>query len=430
MIEKSSSMCSQWRGIFHEFPTSRASFIGLILVFITVTVSGQPDRLSSKAWTWTDQNGVTRSRAELEKIIKDNELWFKSNADQGRFGYLGHANLSDANLVGWDLSGADMVGAILVRANLVGAKLNRVRLDYANLSGAVLDDADIVGAHLENANLSGAHISGKANLSDANLNGADLSGSNLMGADLTRARLQGVDLSQANLFHADLRGVCFECKTNPSSEEIAYGANIELLTYKVSPSALLKLRKQFEDDGFRDAERKITYALKRRETVDEGAVERWFNTIAFDWTSQYGMSPGRALFIWLYLFLVCSIIYGAFIHSTGESGLYRVQHGPQNTIEERLSPRPIPPGPRLRFAIAVMGREARVAGYALYFSLIIAFSLGVWDIKFGKWLRQFPKTEYDLKPIGWLRPVAAAQAALSVGLLVLWVLTYFGRPFN
>jgi hypothetical protein len=55
----------------------------------------------------------------------------------------------------------------------------------------------------------------------------------------------------------------FEPRSIPELSGIASAKNLELLTYRDNPVALVQLRKQFEDDGFRGQERKITYALKR-----------------------------------------------------------------------------------------------------------------------------------------------------------------------
>ena len=364
--------------------TSPARYLTLILTLAVSATSGQAAPPSPKPWTWEDLHGVTRTRAELDRILQDSELLRDSNGKQGHLA---------------DLRGASLAGADLHAANLESANLQHAKLTGADLSGADLFHADLTGADLEQANLK------SANLEKAHLTHADLTG-------------------------ADLTGVNYEPTSNPPSESIAEAENIEALAYRDSPSALVQLRKQLDNDGFRAAERKITCALKRGEAAKDGWVERWFNTIAFDWTSEYGMRPGRALLIWLLLFVVCSIIYGVFIHRAGESGIYLVPIGPQKLPEKRLSLGPIAPGSRGEFLLHALGRETRVAFYALYFGLITAFSLGIWDINFGKWLHQFPRTEYDLKPKGWARPVAATQAILSVGLIVLWILTYFGRPFE
>lgn len=68
---------------------------------------------------------------------------------------------------------------------------------------------------------------------------------------------------------------------------------------------------------------------------------------------------------------------------------------------------------------------------ALCFSLLSAFNVGFRDINFGRWLHLLTKkSEYDLKAVGWARTVSGFQSLLSVYLIALWVLTYFGRPFG
>lgn len=40
------------------------------------------------------------------------------------------------------------------------------------------------------------------------------------------------------------------------------------------------------------------------------------------------------------------------------------------------------------------------------------------------------KHECNLKAVGWARRVSGFQSLLSVYLIALWVLSYFGRPFG
>jgi len=105
----------------------------------------------------------------------------------------------------------------------------------------------------------------RANLDHANLSGANLTGANLTDANLTNANLFGADLTGAYLYAANLDRAIFEPKSLPTLTGILQTQNLELLTYSHNPAALVQLRKQFEDGGLRKQERKITYALKRRE---------------------------------------------------------------------------------------------------------------------------------------------------------------------
>ena len=66
----------------------------------------------------------------------------------------------------------------------------------------------------------------------------------------------------------------------------------------------------------------------------------------------------------------------------------------------------------------------------MYFSLLSAFSLGWRELNVGTWIARVQPREYVLRATGWVRTVAGIQSLLSVYMLALWVLTYFGRPFE
>jgi len=51
-------------------------------------------------------------------------------------------------------------------------------------------------------------------------------------------------------------------------------------------------------------------------------------------------------------------------------------------------------------------------------------------INVGTWLARVQTREYTLRATGWVRAVAGVQSLLSVYLLAMWVLTYFGRPLG
>ena len=73
--------------------------------------------------------------------------------------------------------------------------------------------------------------------------------------------------------------------------------------------------------------------------------------------------------------------------------------------------------------------EARLFCTSFYFSLLSAFSLGWRALNVGTWIARVQSREYVLRATGWVRTVSGIQSLLSVYLLALWVLTYFGRPF-
>jgi len=360
--------------------------------------SGVPQ--SCKQWAWKDRDGHWHSCGDLDKILEENELWVGSDQKSGARA---------------DLNGAD--------------------LDYAGLSGAYLRRADLSGGYLSHANLSGAF------LLDADLSHAYLYWTDLRSADLTDTDLSGAWLEGANLSRS-----IFEPKKFPALESIAGAQGLELLTYFQSPAPLTQLRKQFQDAGFREQERAITCALNRREAELDSFVERWFKRIAFDLTCAYGFQPGRPLRIVGLLWLLFSIVYVVFIRRSGKSksGIYVVaarlsgSESHTRTIQVRSNTVYTPKQAKKRFGPLRLWwlrrkwlrREWRVLRAAMFFSLMSAFNIGFRDINFGRWLRLLTKREYDLKAVGWARTVSGFQALLSVYLIALWVLSYFGRPFG
>jgi hypothetical protein len=284
----------------------------------------------------------------------------------------------------------------------------------------------------------------RADLSNADLTGAILVGAKLNGATLREADLTGVSLSIAHLKRADL-------------------------TYTSYLDALVQLRKEFQEAGLREQERKITHALKRREAELswEGCKSRelpeidvytqkhktrailWspdsnlancgafvLNRVFFDWTCQYGMSPGRPLSLGLLVWVLCSILYFACIHTSGEAGLYRIyapgiRDNPSETRRvERISPSGEIHARGWRRIFQFLRQEWLVLRASMFFSLMSAFNIGFRDINFGRWLRLLTRQEFDIKAVGWARVVAGWQSLLSVYFIALWVLTYFGRPFG
>ena len=236
------------------------------------------------------------------------------------------------------------------------------------------------------------------------------------------------------MWGADLRDAVFEPTNLPTLEWTAEAQHLELTTYYKNPGPLTQLRKQCQDASYHEQERAITCALNRGEAERDSPIERWFKRIAFDYTCQYGLTPGRPLRIVLCLWLFFSFVYAVFMHQPGPSGIYfigsRVWRGRSNTQGIQIRPRAIRATNWWKFPFLWLRREWRVLRAAMFFSLMSAFNIGFRDINFGRWLRLLTKREYDLKAVGWARTVSGFQSLLSVYLIALWVLTYFGRPFG
>lgn len=439
---------------------------------------------------WLESRESLGQRANLSGAILDG---VDLSAADLRKANLVKANLSRANLRGAKLGQAQLGGANLESADLRSAELIRAEIGGANLRHAILMDSQLNAAILAGADLFGANMH-RTKLIGAILSGADLSSADLAFANLSMVDLRGAKLAGSwGWISVDLNGALFEPESIPRAEVMAPARDLRFLIFDRNPSQLVGLRNLFREGGYREQERQMTYAMKRTETewsldfdpliqerkeaaravrepyweidrlsilrelrIKQGAANLglegrlvWstckseplnciaylFNRIFFDLTCQYGMSPSRPLLIGLVLWFLCAFVYTALVHTNGVSGLYRIETeserspaGKTVVIQIRLEPLGSRKG--VRKVGRLLLREWRVFRTAMFFSAMSAFNIGFRDINFGRWLRMLTRREYDIKAVGWARVVTGWQSLISVYLIALWVLTYFGRPFE
>ena len=410
-----------------------------------------------KQWTWKDAGQDSRTRAELDAILKAHEGWLETHEDEGskRLGTTQDpqpVQLS-RDLRGADLRGADLRGAHLSMADLRGADLRGAHLSMADLRGVNLSGAHLSDAHLHAAGLSGAHLNGAdlngadlnsaylsgADLSDAYLNGADLSEADLSGAHLSDAHLSGAHLPDADLSGAylngaylsgaDLSGTFFQPSKNPAPESIAYAGHLDRLTWIDNSGPIFALRKSLLEAGFRDAGRQLTASIHRHD-------QSWLETWLFDRTCAWGANWLRPLGLVGVLSVLCTVIYWAGMHFGKRSGLYLAATGQRITTskgkERVFRIRVLRPAwtKWYRYIPRFLGRELRALGTAFLFSLMSVFNIGFREFNFGRWIRMLQPREFDIRARGWMRTVSGLQSLLGVLLVALSLLSYFGHPFD
>jgi pentapeptide repeat protein len=375
----------------------------------------------------------TPTSEELAAVLGNHQAWLGSGREPGDER---RANLCQANLQGVGLPGADLQGA--------------------NLLSAILAEADLRRANLQGANLFNARVQG-----------AVLHGTDLAGADLSFANLQGA-VYEPNPDPAKL----------PAFWTLIYSRNqLDKLVFRRSPAALVVLREAFKKGGMHTQERQLTYAIehtKMRQAWDPpewllvwdpgelgwvwgesdpkgvdtrpwleklwGKLESVFKLVAFELPSDYGMSYGRPLKILVGSITGFSFLYViALFTARGRAGIWvtwptdRVYQ--EEGAKEATRVTTMFFFPRLQAWAAgrwwgVFLRGVSVPLIGLYFSLLSSFSLGWRELNVGTWIARVQPREYVLRATGWVRTVSGIQSLLSVYLLALWVLTYFGRPFE
>ena len=322
--------------------------------------------------------------------------------------------------------------------NLYNADLTSATLKGTVLTGAILDCAILSEANLESALLSYAYLRGTI-LRDADLESADLRYANLTSADLRDATIK-----DALLLGARVTDAIFAPVSVPSSDYVAAIEGLDAVTFPAGrQDGLVRLRELLREAGLRDAEREVTYAIESRmarHAIESTDVLRKIDGVArvafFEYTTMWGREPSRALLMIVIVWIAATFFYWLAIlpgdhwllimseRRSDIHGIYKVWIG------QRLEP-------QLQGKVTMATRAQRVCreswasmGWALYFSLLSAFQIGWRDVNLSTWITRMQYGEFLVRGHGWVRTVAGIQSLLSVYLLAIWALTYFGRPFN
>ncbi|WP_054697680.1 pentapeptide repeat-containing protein [Desulfosarcina cetonica] len=414
------------------------------------------EQKQAKPWTGRLADGTVIHADDLTRTLAEHRKWLRGEAG-GKQAELQRAKLSGADLEGAGLARANLQGARLEEANLEEAVLNRANLKEAvlikaNLKGAVLIKANLKGAGMDEANLQGAEYNWqslqgagliKASLQGAGLNEAKLEGARLNEAKLEGARLNEAKLEGAELIKANLQGAIFEIEPNtlPEIRSTGTAVNLAFLRYKESPHALIELREAFKKYGLRQQEREITYAIKHSGYLNAMAgkdIETKFQVIAgrllFDLPCQWGMAPMRPLIILLIGIAFFSPVYILAIKKRKKylsaNGYAVKKESKTDGIWKTWIPE------RARRDLGGNAPELLACGWwgaigiGIYFSVLSAFQVGWKDLNVGSWIARMQPREYRLHASGWMRFVSGLQSLISVYLLALCVLSYFGRPFE
>jgi len=428
----------------------------------------------TSAWHWRDRNGRVHNRAALDSVLARHYQWLESEGKLGRRADLAGAYLYGANLVRARLKGANLRGAILSRARLDAADLSGADLGLSNLEQAVMYGANLPSAQLPRATVRSADLRSAflelANLSQADLRHANLCGATLANATLGGALLWGADLRDANLIFARLRGpvdppgeagivrqdpsvaqffqarvdgMDFEPADVPDVRSMASVSGLGRITYNRNPDALIQLKNGFRDGGFRRQERDLAYVLMNEQTrrITEsrerqslswlGSLGSYFNVgirlIFLKAPIDYGRALTRPLYLIAALWLVGSFLYYLLAHRPASPTLFVVEKRGEKEVRT----------PVWVFISSKTGkwksrlmRELKLLAYTSLFSLMTTFNCGFKELDFGRWIRNALPADLNLQATGAIRSVAGVQALASLYLLALWVLNYFGRPFD
>jgi Pentapeptide repeats (8 copies) len=394
---------------------------------------------------------------------------------------LNQADLSGAKLNQADIRLAQLNQADLRRAELNQADIRWAQLNQADLREAQLTEAKLSEAQLEQADLSGAQLT-EAKLINSSLKDTHLARVNLTGATYAPASpppdayVAGIQGLQTVIFPkgqetglVQLRELLQKAGLRDLEREATYAIErgktwhlLDLFDHWLSDRSASYQTSQPDERQRQDDEAVVKDVMKKVVGFDSlglgqaildhpqviksvfhhpGAVgEGLFRLVAFDLTTAYGLHPARALWIIAGFWAVLTLVYvwpirfppqrsGPASHPSGS--IYqvwltdRIEHAWDPEFHsDHVEIRNASKGERLK------GEWRFAFRYTAYFSLLSAFSIGFREFNVGTWIARLQAREYALRATGWVCIVSGLQSLLSVYLVAIWALTYFGRPFQ
>lgn len=344
--------------------------------------------------------------------------------------------LNKADLTKASMSTANFSGAMMQEANFSQVIGSYVVFAGADLHQAVLKDSKLSFSDLSNANLTYTNLAG-ADLLASDLTGAELMNADLRGANLQLTQLNNAAFNNANFTHTrfagcKIGGAYFEPSPQTVGEmvDIAFADGLDNLRYGLNSQAIVTLYQDFKNKGYRKQGREVARAIKHTQVLEGWSsgiferVESVLNYVFFELTCEFGLKPGRALLILVSLLPIFAIPYLIALKSKDPKvGIWIAFSGESLKKKDKPSMMAYKFSPRNRKRIGLI----RVA---LYFSLQSATSIGYREINVWNWISRLQWREYALQANGWARTISGVQSLISVYLLAIWILTYFGTPFE
>jgi uncharacterized protein YjbI with pentapeptide repeats len=351
--------------------------------------------------------------------------------------------LTDIDLSRIDFSGFSFYNVTFYETDLSGAIFgsadpsSKVSFYHVNMKSAIISKSTFKDSLFFESDLSEAYIQ-DSNFDNTDFSNSDFSKAYFENTSFSDSIFRGAKISDATIRDSSFYGSRFELIGTPNEENFGVIYGLGTVTFDGGQQgALVPIRELLKQKGFRHEEREATYAIESNTTrhllydglLIGGEIEGAFRLVAFEWTTGYGLYPSQALWLIVLLFILMIPIYAIPISLRGaagkRAGMYLVLpkdrvvvHGGKASIDNPVAVR----------RLFKPGRKAWK--WATHFSLLSAFHIGFRELNVGVWISRIQPRKFSLEPVGWVRALSGVQSLLSLYLLAIWVLTYFGRPFQ
>lgn len=323
-------------------------------------------------------------------------------------------------------------GSRFERSKIVQSNFERVDMTNARFTGSIIEESYFYSTDLSNASFN-----------DGSMRDTELSICNLQSANISLDKISNVQFTFSNLDELNYQ----PADGLPDLVTLLYAKNLHNMRYTESPVALGRLREALKKDGLRQLERQVTHAIKRSEVralfeKDElyallteldpdldlthlqsswlDKTEAGLNYVLFELTTAWGMKPSRAIMLIFGFMFIFTIPYLLIIRRESEDGIWRTWSSSRVRTD-------LGSDKAVKTSTGNLFQDLKIA---FYFSVLSAFRLGWRDINVGNWITHLQRREYTFVATGWARTISGMQSLLSVYLVAIWALTYFGRPFE
>jgi len=241
----------------------------------------------------------------------------------------------------------------------------------------------------------------------------------------------GATLDSGSFYKADISNVVFSPESLGAFTmgHMIRAEGLDKLFQDDRPEQIARLKTYFRDNCARQREREITCAINRQE---QGFLKK----ALFDCPFKYGASLSRPFLFVAGIYILATVLYYILLRFLRRGGMIffgkeivmlngeaRRESETINEYIEKVARLPIWRRERL-------GGEIKIIIMILTFSLISTFNLGFRDYDFARWLRLMWFHNVEFKADGAVRLIAGVQSLLSVLLMVLGLLFYYGRFFD
>ncbi|MBI4798593.1 MAG: pentapeptide repeat-containing protein [Desulfarculus sp.] len=383
------------------------ALLGAVVLCCAMAWAGETEEAGEnskgrKPWQGRLADGRVIGEKELTEILSLHKRGLGTVGKRENWAYmLWRADLSNVSLEGADLSELDLGGANLTGANLTGAKLRK-----AILTNAILTKANLTGSDLSQAVLY------RADLGEAKLGNAKLGETQFTGANLREAFFQ----PDFHTITQDDSNNSRELSPWPDLGGVEDSIGLYLVAYD-NPHPMATLRERLKNNCFLTSSRQLTHAL--RHNKKSVGLDSHIAYYLIAWPTNWGLSPLLPIWYMFLLIIPFAVIYWLALHRADTEGIWRI-----------WDPNSLRRPPQQPWKQLLKSKDGANPLYALYFSLLSAFHIGWRDFNVGNWISRMQPREYTLRATGWARVASGLQSLISVYLLALALLTYFGRPFE